>query len=183
MTITRTVAISFVAAAACSLLMVGEASAKTGHGGRRFASVSQSGSGVSYAPAPRHGGYQPLVSDGYGTGFGFHRNPAPFRLGAAVARDRQRGAVRSAVLSDAIESQPYGYGFYGDSVYGEGSGATWCGWIRLTLFRRLLWTGRWCRLWRVRTRLRELRGRPERRQHRGFGAISSKLGEVAKLRP
>ncbi len=124
MNIMRAVAISLIVAAACSLL-VGEASATARHGGRHLAFVSQSGRGVRYAPAPRHGGYQPLVSDGYGTGFGFHRNPAPFRVGAAVARDRQRGAVRSAVLSDAIESQPYDYGFYGDSVYGEGAGAAY----------------------------------------------------------
>ena len=123
MSIARAVATSLVAAAAFSLV-VGEASANT-HGRSHVASAAHSRVGVRYAPAPSHGGYQPLVSDGYGTGFGFHRNPAPYRVGAAIARDRQRGAVRSAVLSSAIDSQPDGFGFYGDSVYGEGTNAAY----------------------------------------------------------
>ena len=101
----------------------GAASAQTNHHGSPR-QVASSG-GVRYASTPRQGGYQALVSDGPGSGFGFHHNPAPFRVGAAIARDRQRDAVRSAVAADAIGSQPYGYGFYGDSVYGQGTNAAY----------------------------------------------------------
>ena len=84
-------------------------------------------SGVSYDHVPRHSGYQALVSDGVGTGFGFHRLPAPYRFAAAVHRDRQSAAVRSAVITDALThgGGPYGNALPGDSVYGFGSRATY----------------------------------------------------------
>ena len=95
------------------------------------------------------GGYQTLVSDGSGTGFGFHRLPGPYRVGAAVARNRQSDAVRSAVIDDAVES--YGSGpFYGGLVGDNGFGAGGYGhrgvlqlsrWLRLALLRRLLRRG------------------------------------------
>lgn len=67
-------------------------------------------------------GSQALVSDGPGTGFGFHRLPGPYRVGAAAARGRQRDAVHSAIVDDAVES--YGYGpFYGGLVGAGGFGA------------------------------------------------------------
>ena len=84
-------------------------------------------SGVSFAHVPRHGGSQALVSDGPGTGFGFHRLPEPYRFAAAVHRDRQSAAVRSAVITDALThgGGPYGNALPGDSVYGFGNGATY----------------------------------------------------------
>lgn len=84
--------------------------------------------GVSYDRGmSQSAGRQALVSDGPGTGFGFHRNPLPFRVGALIHRDRQAGAVRSAVIDDAISqgNGPYGVGLPGDSVYGYGNGATY----------------------------------------------------------
>ena len=83
--------------------------------------------GVSFAHQPRHGGYQALVSDGPGTGFGFHRLPEPYRFAAAVHRDRQSEAVRSAVITDALThgGGPYGSARPGDSVYGFGTRATY----------------------------------------------------------
>ena len=83
--------------------------------------------GVSYDRSARDAGRQALVSDGPGTGFGFHRNPLPYRVGALVHRDRQAAAVRSAVIDDAISqgNGPYGVGLPGDSVYGYGNGATY----------------------------------------------------------
>lgn len=83
---------------------------------------------VSYSDGGHHGaGGQALVSDGPGTGFGFHRLPAPYRIGALIHRDRQAAAVRSAVFDDAVSqgNGPYGVGLPGDSVYGYGNGATY----------------------------------------------------------
>ena len=84
-------------------------------------------SGVTYSHMPRQGGSQALVSDGPGTGFGFHRLPQPYRFAAAVHRDRQSAAVRSAVITDALThgGGPYGNALPGDSVYGFGNGATY----------------------------------------------------------
>ena len=76
--------------------------------------------GVHFAHGASHGGYQNLVSDGPGTSFGFHRDPAPYRIGAARQRYRQANAVHQAVDDDALTSGGY-YGFPGDSVYGEGN--------------------------------------------------------------
>ena len=85
-------------------------------------------SGVSFAQMPQHGGSQALVSDGPGTGFGFHRLPEPYRFAAAVHRDRQSAAVRSAVITDALTHGGglyggYGYGFGTRSTYGVFNGA------------------------------------------------------------
>ena len=126
-TVAKTV--SFVAALAglgIALAPV-SASARAVHHGARSHSASHSHkSGVSFANAdPRRGGYQALVSDGQGSGFGFHHNPGPFRIGAAIARGRQVDAVHSAVIDSAVDSQPHGYGFYGDSVYGNGNSASY----------------------------------------------------------
>ena len=84
-------------------------------------------SGVSYDRAPQRGGSQALVSDGPGTGFGFHRLPGPYRFAAAVHRDRQSQALRDAVVTDAITNGNgnYGFGLRGDSVYGYGNNASY----------------------------------------------------------
>ncbi len=70
-------------------------------------------------------GYQALVSDGAGSGFGFHHIPYPLHVAAVNARDRQAAAVRSAVNVDAATQGFNGYGFSGDSVYGEGPRASY----------------------------------------------------------
>ena len=62
-------------------------------------------------------GSQQLVSDGPGTSFGFHRDPAPFRIGARRYRNRQANAVQEGVDIDAATSGGE-WGFPGDSVYG-----------------------------------------------------------------
>ena len=99
------------------------ASAQASHHGAH--KVSRTGD-VSFGNTKaQRGGYQALVSDGPGSGFGFHHNPGAYSVGAAIARGRQVDAVRSAVLDSAIDSQPHGYGFYGDSVYGNGNGAAY----------------------------------------------------------
>ena len=79
--------------------------------------------GVSFDRAARGHGGAALVSDGPGTGFGFHRLPQPFRFAAAVHRDRQARAVRDTVITDALTNGNGGYGFAlpGDSVYGFGN--------------------------------------------------------------
>ena len=109
---------AFACAAVCALAAASPASAASRH---------RHHYGVSFQQAPRHGGYHTLVSDGPGTGFGFHRLPAPYRFAAAVHRDRQSEAVRSAVITDAVTNGngPYGFGLRGDSVYGYGNGATY----------------------------------------------------------
>ena len=83
--------------------------------------------GVTYDHSAQRGGSQALVSDGPGTGFGFHRLPLPYSVAAAVHRDRQSAAVRSAVVDDALTNRggPGGFGLPGDSVYGYGNGATY----------------------------------------------------------
>ena len=99
------------------LVFVAPASAATSHHARHARS------GVSFAHGGHsHGGYQTMVSDGPGTGFGFHRLPGGYRVGAAASRGRQAAAVHSAVVDDAVES--YGYGpFYGGLVGDNGFGA------------------------------------------------------------
>ena len=78
--------------------------------------------GVSFERSgqSQRSGYQTLVSDGPGTGFGFHRLPGGYRVAAAAARgrqeDRQRDAIHSAVIDDAVESR----GPFGDGLAGEG---------------------------------------------------------------
>ena len=67
-----------------------------------------------------HTGYQRLVSDGPGTGFGFNHDPLPYRVGAWRQRYRQAEATHQAVIDDALTSGGYN-GFPGDSVYGEGN--------------------------------------------------------------
>ena len=75
--------------------------------------------------ATRGHGYQALVSDGSGSGFGFHHIPYPLHVAAVNARERQAAAVRSAVNVDAATQGFNGYGFSGDSVYGEGPRASY----------------------------------------------------------
>ena len=101
------------------------ASARRDAHARHHVAHARDNGGVHYADRAQRGGSQALVSDGPGSGFGFHHNPGPFRVGAAIARNRQVDAVHSAVLDDAIGSQPRGYGLYGDSVYGYGNGAAY----------------------------------------------------------
>ncbi len=83
--------------------------------------------GVSYERAAHGQGGQALVSDGPGTGYGFHRLPQPYRFAAAVHRDRQGRAVRDAVITDALTNGNgnYGFGLRGDSVYGYGNRASY----------------------------------------------------------
>ena len=83
--------------------------------------------GVTFDRAPQRGGSQALVTDGPGTGFGFHRLPAPFRYAAAASRERQSAALRTAVVTDALTngSGNYGFGLPGDSVYGYGNRASY----------------------------------------------------------
>ncbi len=71
------------------------------------------------------GGYQALVSDGPGSGFGFHHIPYPLHVAAANAHERQVAAVRSAVNTDAFTQGFNGFGFRGDSVYAEGNRASY----------------------------------------------------------
>ena len=73
----------------------------------------------------RRGGYQALVSDGSGTGFGFHHLPYPLHVAAVDSRNRQAAAVRSAVTTDAFTQGFNGYGFRGDSTYAEGNRGTY----------------------------------------------------------
>ena len=81
--------------------------------------------GVRYGRGSTSGGTQALVSDGYGTGFGFHHLPYPLHVAAVRERNGQAAAVRSAVTTDALTQGADGYGFYGDSVYGRGAGASY----------------------------------------------------------
>lgn len=88
----------------------------------RHAHHASAAAGVSYDRSGHasKGGYHTLVSDGPGTGFGFHRLPGGYRVAAAAARDRhadsQRAAIHSAIVDDAVES----YGPFGDGLAGEG---------------------------------------------------------------
>ena len=80
---------------------------------------------VSY-DRPAHG-QGVLVSDGPGTGFGFYRLPQPYRIAAAVHRDRQARALRETVVTDALThgNGNYGFALPGDSVYGFGNRASY----------------------------------------------------------
>lgn len=88
---------------------------------RHHARSTTSEAGVSYDRSGQssHSGYQTLVSDGPGTGFGFHRLPGGYRVAAAAARERhadsQRAAIHSAIADDAVES----YGAFGGGLYGS----------------------------------------------------------------
>lgn len=89
-----------ISAAAAALMVSVPASAASRHH-----HAAHHSAGVSYDNAARQGGgYQTMVSDGPGTGFGFHRLPGPYRVAATVHRDRQAAAVRSAVVDDALTS-------------------------------------------------------------------------------
>ena len=81
--------------------------------------------GVHFAARAETGGYQPLVSDGPGTGLGFHHMPGPYRVGALIHRDRQAQALRETVETDALTHGSYRSGFLGDSVYGSGTNAAY----------------------------------------------------------
>ena len=92
----------------------------------RHARVHHSGVHFARGHAPGAGdGYQALVSDGPGSGFGFHHVPYPLHVAAVNAHERQARAVRSAVDIDAATAGFNGYGFSGDSVYGEGPRASY----------------------------------------------------------
>lgn len=110
-------AVSVAAALGIGLALPSAASATSRHHLRQ---ATQASAGVRFAHRPVPGGYQALVSDGPGTGFGFHQLPAPYRFAALRARDRQSAALRDAVATDALTSGGY-YGFPGDSVYGAGT--------------------------------------------------------------
>ena len=111
---------ALVAVATLGLMATSAAAASSHH---RHAAT-----GASYAPYPhqgaRHSGGQRLVSDGPGTGFGFHHSPLPYRVGAWRQRERQAEATHEAVDDDALTSGGY-YGFPGDSVYGAGGRAAY----------------------------------------------------------
>lgn len=110
---------AIVAAAALTLASPIMASAAPRHHGSPM-----SRSSVQFDHRPSRGGYRALVSDGPGTGFGFHRLPLPYHVAAVRQRERQVDAVHSAVVDEALTSGGY-YGFYGDSVYGAGNGAAY----------------------------------------------------------
>ena len=76
-------------------------------------------SGVHFSQKTVRGGTQALVSEGPGTGYGFHRLPGPYRVGARLARERQADAVHDAVETDALTTGPYRSGFYGDDTEGS----------------------------------------------------------------
>ncbi len=117
---------SFLAMASCALGVL-PAGAAPRHSSIHTASQTRAG-GVSFDHAPFHGGGRDaLVTDGPGTGFGFHRLPAPFRYAAASYRERQSSAVRAAVVTDALTSGNGndGFGLRGDSVYGYGNRASY----------------------------------------------------------
>ena len=120
----RTSGIILAAIAGAALAFVPITASAQNVGGHHHVSNAASKSGVRYGGNANHG-YQALVSDGPGSGFGFNHNPGPYRVGAAIARDRQVDAVHRAVLDSAIDSQPRGYSLYGDSVYGHGNGAAY----------------------------------------------------------
>jgi hypothetical protein len=75
--------------------------------------------GVRFAHKSAHVGGSALVSDGPGTGFGFHRLPGPYRVGALIHRRREAGAVRDAVETDALTTGSFRSGFLGDDVAGS----------------------------------------------------------------
>ena len=81
--------------------------------------ASEAGVSYEHSGHASRSGYQTLVSDGPGTGFGFHRLPGGYRVDAAAAQarhnDSQRAAIHSAIADDAVES----YGAFGDSLYGD----------------------------------------------------------------
>ena len=97
-----------------------QASAASRHHARHAHNAS-SYAGVSYERSGHasRSGYHTLVSDGPGTGFGFHRLPGGYRVAAAAAQarhnDSQRAAIHSAIADDAVES----YGAFGDGLYGD----------------------------------------------------------------
>ena len=123
--IVRQTRIAFLLAAVGLVFAGGDAfaAARTQRTPSRHAGVHFSRARVEHARAGT--GYQALVSDGPGSGFGFHHLPYPLHVAAANARERQAGAVRSAVTTDAFTQGFNGYGFSGDSVYGEGGRASY----------------------------------------------------------
>ena len=74
---------------------------------------------MHFAARSVKGGEAPLVSDGPGTGFGFHRLPGPYRVGALIHRNRQADAVHDAADTDALTAGGYRSGFPGDDVAGS----------------------------------------------------------------
>lgn len=110
-----------VAGAACLALALPAAAAP-----RHHARHATAAAGVSFDHGGHaaRSGYQTLVSDGPGTGFGFHRLPGGARVAAAAARgrrtDRQEAALHSAIIDDAVESYgPFGDGLAGDEGLGR----------------------------------------------------------------
>lgn len=88
------------------------------HHGARTASAKHGQPGVRFAARPSRGGAA-LVSDGPGTGYGFHRLPGQFRVGALIHRERRTAALHEAVETDALTSGGYRSGFLGDDVAGS----------------------------------------------------------------
>ena len=115
----RVLAGALACSAGCALALAAPtaASAAPRHHGTR--------GGVRFSHALSHGGYKALVSDGPGTGFGFHRLPLPYSVAAVRQRDQQSRAVREAVGASALDSTGFHEGFLGDSVYGAGNGAAY----------------------------------------------------------
>lgn len=121
----RLASLTLTTAAACGLAFCGSADAATHHRMTRHNGSAQA-SRVSYAHRGRYSGYRALVSDGSGSGYGFSRLPPGYVVAGNIHRARQRAAIKSAVLDDAIDSaNPYGFDIYGDSVYGYGNGANY----------------------------------------------------------
>ncbi len=116
-------ALALIASTVLAVASVGTATA-----GTRHARAHQTGVHFAHGRAPSgaaHGGYQTLVSDGPGSGFGFNHIPYPLHVAAVNGHERQARAVRSAVDVDAATAGFNGYGFSGDSVYGEGPRASY----------------------------------------------------------
>ncbi len=107
-----------------SLLMPALASARTDAPKSHHARHGVVYAGTRGQGPSQRGGYQALVSDGSGTGFGFHHLPYPVHVAAVDAHSRQSAAVRSAVTTDAYTQGFNGFGFRGDSTYAEGTHAT-----------------------------------------------------------
>jgi hypothetical protein len=115
--------IAFLAGVGLAFVAPQAALARAKHHAVHQAHVSHPG--VRYGRGSTSGGSQALVSDGYGTGFGFHHLPYSLHVAALHERNGQAAAVRSAVTTDALTQGYDGYGFYGDSVYGRGAGASY----------------------------------------------------------
>lgn len=102
------------------------ASAAPKHHGSHAAKATSGTGSVRFARRSARGsGYQTLVTDGEGSGYGFHRLPYPYRAAARVEEDRQSDALRSAVDTDALTSGDWDSGYLGSNVYSYGNNAAY----------------------------------------------------------